>query len=31
MNGVSLVNKEYFSTIEELCDVLERKDGSMLA
>jgi hypothetical protein len=31
MNGVTQVNKENFSTIEDFCDVLERKDGSMLA
>jgi hypothetical protein len=30
MNDVALVNKENFSTIEEFCDVIKRKDGSML-
>jgi hypothetical protein len=30
MNGVTLVNKENFSTIEEFCDVIKRKCGSML-
>jgi hypothetical protein len=31
MNDAALVNKENFSTIEEFCDVMERKGGSMLA
>jgi hypothetical protein len=31
MNDVAVVNKENFSTNEEFCYVIKRKDGSMLA
>jgi hypothetical protein len=31
MNYMTLVNKENFSTVEEFCDVIKRKGGSMLA
>jgi hypothetical protein len=31
MNDVTLVNKQHFSTTEDLCDVIKGKGGSMLA
>jgi hypothetical protein len=31
MIDVALVNKENFSTVEEFCDVIKRKGGSMVA
>jgi hypothetical protein len=31
VNDEAVVNKENFSTVEEFCYVIKRKDGSILA